>query len=49
MSADVIVSGLSSVTTGTCFASPERRGCLLPRPQGIVELTLSLSLSLSTV
>ena len=38
--ADVIVLGLSSITSGTCFASPGG-GCLPPRPQGIVELTLS--------
>ena len=38
-------TGLSSITTGTCIAS--LGGCLPPRPQGIVELTLSLSLSLS--
>ena len=39
--ADVIVMGLSSVNSGTCFAS---LGCCLPpRPQGIVELTLSLN------
>ena len=44
MGADVIVLDLSSVTTGTCFTSLGGRGagCLLPRPQGIVELTLSL-------
>ena len=52
MGADVIVPGLSFVTSGTCFASLRRcRGmgcggrcgdCLPPRPQGIVELTLFL-------
>ena len=41
MRADIIVLGLSSITSGTCFASLGE-GCLLPRPQGIVELTLSL-------
>ena len=46
MGADVIVLGLSSITGGTCFASlGGREGCIPPRPQGIVELTLSLSLS----
>ena len=39
--ADVIVPGLSSITSGTCFASLGE-GCLPPRPQEIVELTLSL-------
>ena len=48
MGADIIVPGWSSITSGTCFASlgmGERGGgggCLLPRPQGIVELTLFL-------
>ena len=37
---DVTAPGLSSVTSGTCFAS--LGGCLPPKPQGIVELTLSL-------
>ena len=41
MGADVIVPGLSSITSGTCFASLGE-GCLPPRPQGIVELTFSL-------
>ena len=45
--ADVIVLGLSSITSGTCFASPGG-GCLPPRPQGIVELTLSRLFSLSS-
>ena len=43
MGADVIVLGLSSITSGTCFALEGKGvGCLPPRPQGIVELTLSL-------
>ena len=45
MGADVIVLGLSSITSGTCFVSLEwvgREGGLPSRPQGIVELTLSL-------
>ena len=37
----MIVPGLSSITSGTCFASLGE-GCLPPRPQEIVELTLSL-------
>ena len=42
MGADVIVPGLSSITSGTCFPSlGVGAGCLRPRPQGI-ELTLSL-------
>ena len=49
MGADIIVLGLSSITSGACFANLGRGagGCLQPRPQGIVELTFSLSLSLS--
>ena len=42
MGADVIVPGLNSITSGTCFASLGRVCCLPPRPQGIVELTLFL-------
>ena len=42
MGADVIVPGLNSITSGTCFASLGRVCCLPPRPQGIAELTLSL-------
>ena len=45
MGADIIVPGLSSITSGTCFVSLEgvgREGGLPSRPQGIVELTLSL-------
>ena len=45
MGADVIVPGLNSITSGTCFArlgGGGGGGCLLPRPQAIVELTLSL-------
>ena len=42
MGADVIVLGLSSITSGTYFASLGVGGCCLPpRSQGIVELTLS--------
>ena len=43
MGADIIVLGLSSITSGTCFVSLEwvgREGGLPSRPQGIVELTL---------
>ena len=49
MGADIIVLGLSSITSGACFANLGRGagGCLQPGPQGIVELTFSLSLSLS--
>ena len=42
MGADIIVLGLSSITSGTCFARLWGWGCLPPRPQGIVDLTLSL-------
>ena len=42
MGADVIVPCLSSITSGTYFASLRVWGCLLLRPQQIVELTLSL-------
>ena len=42
MGADVIVPCLSSITSGTYFASLRGWGCLLLRPQQIVELTLSL-------
>ena len=43
MGADVIVLALSSITSGTYFASLGVGGCCLPpRSQGIVELTLSL-------